>query len=377
MKRSEAEKYMAEALKLALKAEGRTHPNPMVGAVIVSSGKIVGRGYHHKAGLPHAEPLAIKNAGKAAVGADLFVTLEPCDHYGKTPPCTDAIIKSGIKKVYVAMKDPNPINSGRGIARLRSSGIKVDLGIMGTEAQFINRAYVKFIKKGLPYITVKTAQSIDGKTAAFNGTSKWISSYRSRMYVRKLRALADAVMVGIGTVLKDDPLLLPSKSSGKKTIRVVLDSRLRIPEKARIIKTAGTGPVVVVTTRAASADKIKRLSARKGVKVMVVKSRNGKVDLGDFLHKITREGVLSIISESGGTLAGGLFDGGFVDEMIFFIAPKILGGTNVSIAGRGVADISEAVELERAEVFSSAGDLVIRATLKKSRDKGATVCLRA
>ncbi|HPN72790.1 MAG TPA: bifunctional diaminohydroxyphosphoribosylaminopyrimidine deaminase/5-amino-6-(5-phosphoribosylamino)uracil reductase RibD, partial [Candidatus Omnitrophota bacterium] len=287
------------------------------------------------------------------------------------------IIKSGIKKVYVAMKDPNPINSGRGIARLRSSGIKVDLGIMGTEAQFINRAYVKFIKKGLPYITVKTAQSIDGKTAAFNGTSKWISSYRSRMYVRKLRALADAVMVGIGTVLKDDPLLLPSKSSGKKTIRVVLDSRLRIPEKARIIKTAGTGPVVVVTTRAASADKIKRLSARKGVKVMVVKSRNGKVDLGDFLHKITREGVLSIISESGGTLAGGLFDGGFVDEMIFFIAPKILGGTNVSIAGRGVADISEAVELERAEVFSSAGDLVIRATLKKSRDKGATVCLRA
>ena len=371
MKSHEEKKYMRLALDLARKGEGRTHPNPMVGAVIVHRGKVIGQGFHLKAGSSHAEAHAIKNSKASLKGAVMFVTLEPCDHFGRTPPCTEAIIKSGIKKVYAAMMDPNPINSGRGIRKLKSRGIDVNVGICADEARFLNRAYIKYITSGMPYLTVKLAQSIDGKIAASDGTSKWISSPRSRRYVKKLRGAADAVMVGINTVLKDDPTLMPVKRSGKKVQRIVLDSKLRIPENSRLVSTSEVSPLIIATTSQASAKKIERISKIKGVEVIVVKSAGKRVDLEDLFRKLAARGIINIMSEGGGELAGSLMDMKLVDEVIFFIAPKILGGNRSSISGRGAANIKEAVLLNDAEVFVSGVDMIVRAGVRGKREVGS------
>ncbi|MBU0684026.1 MAG: bifunctional diaminohydroxyphosphoribosylaminopyrimidine deaminase/5-amino-6-(5-phosphoribosylamino)uracil reductase RibD, partial [Candidatus Omnitrophica bacterium] len=221
--------YMQLALQLAAKAKDKTYPNPMVGAVIVKKNEIIGKGYHLKAGKPHAEVEAIKNASESCCGAAMFVTLEPCDHHGKTPPCTEAITKSGISKVYIAMKDPNPINSGRGIKKLRRAGIKVECGLCAREAKAINRKYIKFVKSGLPYVTLKLAESLDGKIAASDGSSKWISTVSARKYVRKIRSQYNAIMVGSNTVHYDNPFLLDEKKRGYDTVRIIVDSSLKIP----------------------------------------------------------------------------------------------------------------------------------------------------
>jgi diaminohydroxyphosphoribosylaminopyrimidine deaminase / 5-amino-6-(5-phosphoribosylamino)uracil reductase len=363
----EAEKYMRAALDLAKKGEGRTSPNPMVGAVIVSSGKIIAKGYHLKAGFPHAEAMAIKNLKRARRGSVMFVNLEPCDHYGRTPPCTEAIIKSGITKIYIAMKDPNRINSGRGIRKLRQAGIDVHVGICGEEAAFINRAYVKFITRGIPYLTVKLAQSLDGKTAAFDGTSKWISSANSRRYVKKLRSSMDAVMVGVNTVLKDDPTLLAQNRSGKKVARIVLDSKCRIPEDSRLVATAKKAPLILVTTSSAPVKRTARIARKEGVDVVFAKSRKGRVDLKDLMFRMAERGIVSIMSEGGGELAGALVDGGLADEFIFFIAPKILGGKRTSIAGKGAGSINEALILNDLEFHFSGRDIVVRARVPEKQ----------
>ncbi len=365
MTRLKDEKYMRLALDLARKGEGRTHPNPMVGAVIVSSGKIIGQGYHSKAGLSHAEVVAMKNSKVSLKGAVMFVTLEPCDHYGRTPPCTEAIINSGIKKVYVAMADPNPLNSGKGIRKLKRSGINVNVGLCEAESRFLNRAYVKFISSGMPYVTVKLAQSLDGKIAARDGTSKWISSLESRRYVKKIRSRVDAVMVGINTVLNDDPTLKAQKRSGKKVVRIVLDSKLRTPERSRLVVTADSLPLILATTSEAPSKKIKSLSRKNGVEVIVAKADKGKVGLKDLFRDLAKRGIVSILSEGGGELAGSLFDGKFASEVIFFVAPKILGGKKVSVAGQGASNISDAIILRDKEVFTSGGDVVVRAKVGK------------
>ncbi|MFA6635789.1 MAG: bifunctional diaminohydroxyphosphoribosylaminopyrimidine deaminase/5-amino-6-(5-phosphoribosylamino)uracil reductase RibD [Candidatus Omnitrophota bacterium] len=370
MKNCEAERYMRLALDLARKGEGRTHPNPMVGAVIVSGKKVIARGYHHKAGSDHAEIMAMKSSKGPLKNAVMFVTLEPCDHYGKTPPCTSSIIESGIKKVYVAIKDPNPINSGRGIRKLLKNGIAVDVGICRKEAAYLNRAYIKFITKGLSYVTVKLAQSIDGKLAARDGTSKWISSAESRQLVKKMRAYSDAVMVGINTVLKDDPALLAAKRPGKKPARIVLDSRLRIPENSRLVKTADIVPLIIVTTPDVSSKKSVRLARKSGVEIVIAKSSGGKVDLEDLLKKMGEKGIVKIFSEGGGTLAGALIEGGFADDVVFFIAPKILGGNKFSIGGKGVPGIKDAIVIERAEISTCGGDVVVRGNLRGEGQRG-------
>jgi diaminohydroxyphosphoribosylaminopyrimidine deaminase / 5-amino-6-(5-phosphoribosylamino)uracil reductase len=364
MKTCEAERYMRLALDMARKGEGRTHPNPMVGAVIVSGGKMIACGYHHKAGSPHAEIMAMKSAKDSLKNAVMFVTLEPCDHYGKTPPCTRSIIESGIKKVYVAMKDPNPINSGRGIGKLLKNGIAVDLGIYGKESARLNRAYIKFITTGLPYLTVKLAQSIDGKLAARDGTSKWISSADSRKLVKKMRASSDAVMVGINTVLNDDPTLMAAKRPGKKVARIVLDSRLRMPENSRLVETADIAPLIIVTTSDVSSRRSARLSQKKGVEIVTAKKRRGKADIEDLLRKMGEKGIVNIFSEGGGELAGALIEGGFADEVIFFIAPKILGGNKFSIGGKGVPGINDAILIEQADISICGGDVVVRGNLR-------------
>jgi diaminohydroxyphosphoribosylaminopyrimidine deaminase/5-amino-6-(5-phosphoribosylamino)uracil reductase len=356
-------KYMRLALELAAKAKDRTYPNPMVGAVIVKNSKIVGKGYHRKAGEDHAEVRAIKDAGAECCGATMFVTLEPCDHYGKTPPCTQAIIKSGIKAVKIAMKDPNPLNNGRGIRKLRRAGISVKNVPCGEETAALNKKYIRFVTKGLPYVTLKLAQSVDGKIAARDGSSKWITSGASRKFVKKFRSDFDAIAVGINTVLKDDPLLLGKTGRGKRIKRVILDSRLRIPLDSRIIKTAAKHPVIIATTGLAPRSRVKKLRGMKGVDLVEVKSKEKKVPIRPFLRKLAQKGIVNLLVEGGGELAGSFLDEGMANEAMFFIAPKIIGGGFASVKGRGVRNIGSAVILNNIEMKRFGPDIFIKGTL--------------
>lgn len=375
MERGEAVKHMDRALFLARKAMDRTYPNPMVGCVIVSaSGEVAGEGYHKRAGEPHAEVVAIRSAGRRCQGASMFVTLEPCDHHGKTPPCTRAIINSGISSVHVAVKDPNPINSGKGIRRLRESGIFVDTGIRKAEALRLNRKFFKFITSGMPYVTLKLAQSLDGKIAARDGSSKWISSPESRSYVKRIRRLFDGLIVGINTVIADDPLLLPSGKSGHDMARVVLDSKMRISAGSNIIKSARDFPVIIATTRLAPEDKIRTIGSKKGVEILVMRAVEDRVDIRVLLRELARRGMVNILVEGGSNIAGSMLDQGLIDEVMFFISPKILGGNMTSVKGRGVPNISEAIDIAKAEVTMSGKDVLVRGEIKRRRGK---VCSRA
>lgn len=320
---------MRLAIELAKKAEGKTSPNPAVGAVIVKNNRVVGKGYHKKAGLPHAEINALREAGQKAKGATLYVTLEPCGHYGRTPPCTDAIIKSGIKKVIIAMKDPNPINNGNGIKRLRGNGIKTAAGVLVKEAEAINKPYIKFITKGLPYITVKVAQSLDGKIATRTGDSKWISSEDSRRYVHELRGKVDAVMVGANTVLRDDPLLL-SKVSRKQPVRIIVGGKSGVPRDAKIFSSLDRSPVIVV------------------------KSLSEALALKNITH---------ILVEGGGELIASLVEKDLVDRFLIFIAPKIIGGktAKTAVEGAGISYIRDASNFKIKSIRRFKKDILIEA----------------
>ena len=336
------EKYMCMAIELAKKAEGRTSPNPIVGAVIVKNNKIIGKGYHKKAGLPHAEINALHRAGVAAKGSTLYVTLEPCNHFGRTPPCTDAIIAKGIKKVVIAMRDPNPINDGRGIRKLRANGIKVDIGVLSKEAKAINKPYIKFITKKLPYITVKVAQSLDGKIATRTGDSKWISAEDSRRWVHELRGKVDAVMVGANTVLKDDPLLLNKVSRGKQPIRIIVEGSSKVPQNAKIFSTRRLSPVIVA-------------KPKPGAK--------GMVDLAALAKKLARDNITHILVEGGGELIAGLLEKELVDRLLIFIAPKIIGGADAKTAveGTGITDIRDAAGFKIKSIKRFKEDVLIEA----------------
>ena len=329
MKRAVNEKFMRLAIELAKKAEGTTSPNPIVGAVIVKNNRIIGKGYHKRCGLPHAEINALREAGKKANGATLYITLEPCDHYGRTPPCTGAIIRSGIKKVIIAMKDPNPINNGRGINRLRKNGVRVDVGVLAKEAEAINKPYIKFIIKGTPYITVKVAQSLDGKIATRTGDSKWISSEDSRRYVHELRGKVDAVMVGANTVLKDDPTLL-SKTSRKQPMRIIVAGNSKIPKSAKIFSNIDISPVVI---------------ARSLSEVLALKN------------------IMHILVEGGGELIASLLEKDLVDELLIFIAPKVIGGRSAKTAveGIGISNMKEAVNFKIRSIKRFKNDILIEA----------------
>jgi diaminohydroxyphosphoribosylaminopyrimidine deaminase/5-amino-6-(5-phosphoribosylamino)uracil reductase len=335
-------RYMALAIELARKAEGMTSPNPIVGAVIARNGRIVGRGYHKKAGLPHAEINALRQAGAKTKGATLYVTLEPCDHFGRTPPCADAIIKSGIARVVIAMIDPNPLNNGRGIKKLKSFGIQVEVGLLAEDARAMNRPYIKFITKKMPFVIVKVAQSLDGKIATRTGDSKWISSEDSRRYVHELRGRSDAVMVGANTVKRDDPLLLCRISCGKQPVRVVVSGRSGIPSGAKIFSGALKFPLIVVKPA----------------------GRSGKrVDLKKMLMTLAKKGIINILVEGGGELIAGLVKEKLVDRFLVFIAPKIIGGRDAKTAveGQGVEKIKDALLLKKMSVKMFKEDILIEA----------------
>jgi diaminohydroxyphosphoribosylaminopyrimidine deaminase / 5-amino-6-(5-phosphoribosylamino)uracil reductase len=353
------QKMMRQALALARRAEGKTSPNPAVGCVIVRDGKVVGRGWHRKAGTPHAEVHALNDAGELAAGADLYVTLEPCSHFGKTPPCAQALIAARVGRVFVGMVDPNPLVSGAGIAMLREAGIEVEAGILEEECRELNRPFVKWIQTKLPYVTLKSALTLDGKTATRTGDSKWITGDRSRAEVHRLRGKVDAIMVGVGTVLKDDPLLTCRLPGGKDPIRVVVDSTLRIPQHAAILGVQSKAKTVLATCSNDQA-RIESLTSR-GVEVISCRECEGGVDLQDLFARLGALGVQSLLLEGGSHLAGGALRAGLIDRCLIFFAPKLVGGEGIGLfAGEGVAVMGEAIRLEEMTVRRVGPDFLVQ-----------------
>lgn len=358
------EYYMNLAMKLALKAKGMTSPNPIVGALVVKKGKIIGKGFHKKAGLAHAEVIALDEAGDEAENATLYVTLEPCCHVGRTPPCVARIIKSGVKEVIVGMIDPNPLCNGKGVEVLRQNKIKVEVGFLEDKLKNINEAFIKYITKRIPFVMVKVAQSLDGRIATKTGDSRWITSDKSRAFAHSMRGDFDAIAVGVNTVLRDNPKL-DAWFSRKNPIKVIVDSQLSTPEKANIFSTSGSVIIATLTATSGQETDNRQILAKKA-KILEVKERGGQVNLKDLLKKLAAMGITSILVEGGGTLIGSLFDEGLVDKMMFFISPKIIGGKDAisSVMGQGVSRIERALKLKNITLKHFGEDLLIEGYVK-------------
>jgi len=354
--------FMRRALALARR--GYTAPNPMVGAVLVKDGRVVGEGYHRRAGMPHAEVEALRRAGEKARGATLYVTLEPCSHWGRTPPCADALIEAGVRCVYAAMQDPNPQVAGKGFEKLREAGIEVQVGVLEERARQLNEIFIKYHTTGMPFVTVKAAMSLDGKIATHTGDSKWITDEPARRLVHRLRARHDAVMVGVGTVLKDDPLLtvrLPRIKEPLHRLRVIVDSRLRCPEEAQVLRVEDS-PTLIATTESAPPDKIARLRER-GVEIAVLPADGGRVDLRALIAMLAQRGVTGVLCEGGGTLIAALFAQRLVDKVVFFYAPRIIGGRDAptAVEGDGCAYMEGCLRLDRVYWRKVGRDMMVQA----------------
>ncbi|HZD59254.1 MAG TPA: bifunctional diaminohydroxyphosphoribosylaminopyrimidine deaminase/5-amino-6-(5-phosphoribosylamino)uracil reductase RibD, partial [Anaerolineae bacterium] len=353
------EKYMRRALELAEMGRGTTNPNPMVGAVILKGDRVVGEGYHKRAGEPHAEIYALRNASEDVAGATMIVSLEPCNHFGRTPPCTEAIINAGIKKVVIGMIDPNSKCTGDGIKRLIDAGIEVDYGLLADEVARQNEVFIKYITTGRPFITVKAAISLDGKIAEAPETSTPITGEEAKKRVHELRNEYDAIMVGIGTVLADDPLLTTrlERDDVKNPTRIVVDSRARLPLSSRVSSTTRDVRTIVAATSLASPSNIDGLRA-KGMEVLKLGSRNGSVDINLLLEELGRLEVSSVIVEGGGNLIASFVRANLVDKYLIFIAPKLIGERGVDFIGGKLKSIEE-VRIERVERVGE--DLLIEA----------------
>ncbi len=355
---------MNEALRLAGRARGKTSPNPLVGAVLARNGRKIATGYHLRAGDPHAEVVALTKAGSDAKGSTLYVNLEPCCHYGKTPPCADLIVKTAIKRVVVGTVDPNPLVAGKGIALLRQAGIEVDVGVLEDRCKQLNEVYLKFITTGIPFVTLKLAQTLDGKIAAKSGDSKWITGEKARRFAHKLRAQTDVVLVGRGTVQKDDPELTvrgvkPARKD--RPIRVILDSGLQISPSAKVIS-SGSCETIVATTEAAPRAREKVLQNR-GASIIRTRSHEGRVDIGELLKILGERGLTSVLVEGGAEVAWEFASRRLFDRAVLMIAPKILGGRESvpSVSGAGFSAISDAIELSIHSVRRLGGDILVMA----------------
>jgi diaminohydroxyphosphoribosylaminopyrimidine deaminase/5-amino-6-(5-phosphoribosylamino)uracil reductase len=337
--------YMKMALRLASRGAGWVSPNPMVGAMVVKEGQVAGRGYHRRAGAPHAEVEALRSAGEAARGADLYVTLEPCNHQGRTPPCTEAILAAGVRRVIIATSDPNPQVTGGGAEFLAARGVKVDVGLLEAEARRLNEAWLHYVKTGRPWVVAKAACSLDGKIATVGGESQWLTGEAARAMGHRLRHRVDAIMVGIGTVLADDPQLTTRRPRGRALdpIRVVLDSRLRLPLTSRMLHLESAAPTWVATTGQAPPDKIRALEAQ-GAQVLVLPAEAGRVSLAPLLKELGTRQVQSLLVEGGAETLGTFFDQRLVNQFYFFYAPKILGGQIAPgmVGGHGIIHLGQA-----------------------------------
>jgi len=362
--------YMEQALSLAKLALGQVSPNPAVGAVLVRDNVIVGQGYTQPPGSRHAEISALKQAGEKAEGGTMYVTLEPCCHYGRTPPCTQAIIDAGIAEVHLAMIDPNPLVSGRGKNELEKEGIKVYVGEHEEEASEINEAYIKFITTGIPFVTAKFAMSLDGKIATSSGDSKWISGEEARKYVHNLRYTADAIMAGVNTILVDDPQLTTRCCGGrggrakKQPLRVIIDGKGHTPLSARIFNEPGK--TLLALGRVVKPEE-KAGFTQAGAELIELPSEGELVDLKGLLKALGEREITSVLVEGGGILLGSLFDCGLVDKVIAFIAPIIVGGkeAKTAVGGKGVDRVADSIRLKRIRVGKFGEDLMVSGYVKE------------
>jgi diaminohydroxyphosphoribosylaminopyrimidine deaminase/5-amino-6-(5-phosphoribosylamino)uracil reductase len=358
---SSHERFMKMALDLALKAKGRTSPNPLVGAVLVKEGKVIGTGYHQKAGMPHAEIEALKATGERARGADLYVNLEPCCTFGKTPPCCDALIKSGVKRVFAGMKDPNPLVSGKGFEILKGVGIETVGGILEEEARKTNEIFIKYITTKKPFVILKSAASLDGKTAAPSGESKWITGEEARGKVHEIRDEVDAVMVGVNTVIRDDPMLTarPKGREEKIPYRIVLDSALKIPENSRLLRDDAK-KTIIATTNKCPMEKAASLEAI-GAIVIRVEEEGGMVCLPALMKKLGEMEITSVLIEGGSRVNASALRSGIVDKVVFFYAPKIIGGADAfpMFGLEGARELKDAIRIKNMEVSRVGEDVMV------------------
>lgn len=367
MARLTDEKYMQRALELALQAEGETSPNPMVGCVIVDDeGSIVGEGYHHKAGQPHAEVNALAEAKQLAQGATAYVTLEPCAHYGRTGPCCVALARAGVKKVVAACTDPNPKVAGQGLEYLRLQGIEVQSGVCEKEALRLNERFFTWITKKRPFITLKYAMTLDGKIATASGDSKWITGEEARTMAHRLRKQHDAVLVGIGTVLADDPELTTRMVKGKNPVRVVLDSNLRISLMATVLNPVAE--TIIFTSLEADAVKAEALAALPNVEVVRLPLVAGSLPVAQVVAKLAERGLTSLLVEGGSAVLGAFYDAGLADRVYAFIAPKLIGGTKAlpPIGGAGSELVEAGWQLEEVEVQQLGRDIMLTGLVPES-----------
>jgi diaminohydroxyphosphoribosylaminopyrimidine deaminase/5-amino-6-(5-phosphoribosylamino)uracil reductase len=354
--------YMNLAFSLAEKALGRASPNPYVGAVIVNRGVIVGHGYHEGVGRPHAEIVALRRAGSKAAKGTLYVTLEPCIHWGRTPPCTEAILAAGLKRIAVAALDPNPLVCRKGIRKLREAGLKVTTGILEERNARLNEFYAKYITRKIPYVTLKAALSLDGKMATRTFDARWITSAEAREYAQLVRGEYDAIMIGINTVLRDDPLLTVRHPNWKhkKIVRVLIDARFRTPLNARILSTLRHGPILVFTGAAPDARK-KRAFSKRGAEVISMREKSGRIDIGDVVSELGRREIASVLIEGGGRLATTVLEEKLADKALLMFSPRLVGGSEAVsfFGGKGVAALKDSLVLKSLSSFRLGNDLVL------------------
>ncbi len=352
---------MREALRLARRSPAWPYPNPWVGCVVVRDGRVVGRGFHRGVGANHAEVEALAEAGPRARGATIYVTLEPCCHYGHTPPCTNAILKAGVREVFYALKDPNPLVAGKSARTLRAHGLQVRLGPGTRESAALNEVYLKFRATGMPFVTAKAATSLDGKIATRTGQSKWITDPEARKRARQLRAEHQAILVGINTVLADDPHLGPRSSGAPDPWRVVLDSRLRIPPDCQVVKSK---KCIVACAAGASSQKRARLE-RAGVQIMAFRGK--RVPLKPLLRALARQGIISLMVEGGGDVLGSFFDLQLVDRVYWFISPVVIGSSRsrAAVAGTGAALLADANWLRDTSIAPAGKSWLLRGNLSQ------------
>ena len=363
------EHFMQMALDLAQKGQGFTSPNPMVGAVVVKDGQVVGSGYHQAAGKPHAEVNAIDDAGDAAAGATIYVNLEPCNHTGRTPPCTHKIIRSGIQRVVVAMQDPNPDVTGGGIDYLKSKGLQVIAGVCQAEARQLNEVFIKFITTGRPFVTLKCAATLDGRIATRSGDSKWITNEQSRGHVHHLRHCADGILVGVNTVKADNPSLTTrlDGGTGKDPIRIILDTHLSVPEDAGILRLESDSDTVLVV--GAKVDPHKRaIVEKKGARILEAPLKGNRIDMAGLMEQLGAMGITSLLIEGGGRVIASALHSEVVDKIVFFYAPKILGGDDgISICrGQGPGAMRDSIAVKNISVRRFGDDVMIEGYIEKT-----------
>jgi len=357
------EDYMKQALKLARKGLGKTSPNPVVGAIIVKDDRILSRGYHQRYGGNHAEVNAFQNARESLNGATLYVTLEPCSYYGKMPPCVDAIIQNHIGRVIIGTLDPNPKVNGRGVAILNQHGIATKVGVLEAECRDINEAHFKYMTTGLPLVTLKFAQTLDGRIATTTGDSRWISSDKFRRLAHQLRATSDAVMVGIDTVLADNPQLTVRLVKGRNPTRVILDSRLRIPLDAEVVKSQEIAPTIIATTSHADEKKLSRLR-EMGIEVLIIpEGEIGEVDLKNLLHSLGKREISSVLVEGGAGVITSLLRQNLADKLVIAVAPRIMGKGIEAVGELNIREVSQTLKLSFRKVYKVGEDLVIEARI--------------